>query len=101
MALGAGELIFIEQRVANEAKSTAAAYLLWLFLGWVSAHRFYLGKPVTAILQIVSYFFVVGFIWWLIDAILIPRIVEDDKDDLRTDLLLRFSVAAAMQPKAA
>jgi TM2 domain-containing membrane protein YozV len=101
MALGAGELIFIEQRVANDAKSTAAAYLLWLFLGWVSAHRFYLGKPVSAILQILSYFFAVGFVWWLLDAALIPRIIDDDKDDMRTDLMLRLSVAAATQPKAA
>lgn len=31
-----------EIRVANEGAGTAVAYLLWFFLGWGSAHRFYL-----------------------------------------------------------
>ena len=60
--------ILIESRVANEKKSAGAAYFLWFFLGFVSAHRFYLGKPVTAILQILSYFVVIGFVWWLVAA---------------------------------
>jgi TM2 domain-containing membrane protein YozV len=101
MALNVAELMLIEQRVTNDANSTAAAYLLWLFLGWVSAHRFYLGKPVSAVLQIVSYFFVVGFIWWLIDAALIPRIIENDKDDQRTEWMMRLSAAAVAQAKTA
>jgi len=33
-----------EIRVANEGASTAVAYLLWFFLGSVSAPRFYLGR---------------------------------------------------------
>ncbi|HEV7291633.1 MAG TPA: NINE protein, partial [Devosia sp.] len=61
---------------------------LWFFLGYVGAHRFYLGKPVSALvllalsasillLTFVSFgflsflWFIVG-LWWLIDALLIP-----------------------------
>jgi TM2 domain-containing membrane protein YozV len=74
-----------------EKKSLLVAYLLWFFLGYVGAHRFYLGRPlsgfvmlalsaVTLVLTLVSLGFLsflwalVG-LWWLIDALLIPGIV--------------------------
>lgn len=85
MAFTTEDMILIEQRAANEKKSVGAAYLLWFFLGWISAHRFYLGKPVTAILQIISYFFLIGFVWWLLDLILIPAIIDQKMEDARAD----------------
>lgn len=85
MAFTTEDMILIEQRAANEKKSAGAAYLLWFFLGWISAHRFYLGKPVTAILQIISYFFLIGFVWWLLDLILIPAIIDQKMEDARAD----------------
>lgn len=60
MALSTAELSLIEQRVTNDGPSSGVAYLLWFFTWWVSGHRFYLGKPGTAILQILSYFVLVG-----------------------------------------
>ena len=75
--------ILIESRVANERKSAGAAYFLWFFLGFLSAHRFYLGKPVTAILQIFSYFLIIGFVWWIVDLFLIPSIINDKMDETR------------------
>ena len=76
-----------------EKKSLLAAYVLWFFLGYIGAHRFYLGRPlsgfvmlaisgVTLLLTIVS-FGVLGFLWfaiglwWLIDALLIPGIASN------------------------
>ncbi len=86
MALTTQQQMLIEQRVTNEAKSTGAAYLLWLFLWFVSAHRFYLGRPGTAILQLLSYFILIGFIWWLVDAFLIPGMIQSHKDEGRRRL---------------
>nr|WP_244533076.1 TM2 domain-containing protein [Phyllobacterium sp. CL33Tsu] len=80
--------MLIEQRVTNDAKSVGAAYLLWFFLWFFSAHRFYLGRPGSAILQIFSYFILVGFVWVLIDAFLIPSMVQQQKDDVRKRLTL-------------
>jgi TM2 domain-containing membrane protein YozV len=74
-----------------EKKSQMVAYVLWFFLGYVGAHRFYLGRPlsafvmlalsgITLVLSLLSFGFlaflwaVVG-LWWLIDALLIPGIV--------------------------
>lgn len=73
-----------------EKKSLVVAYVLWAFLGYVGAHRFYLGRPLSGFLMLalsgvvllitlVSFgifsflWFVVG-IWWLVDALLIPGI---------------------------
>lgn len=85
MSFTTEDMILIESRAANEKKSAGAAYVLWFFLGWISAHRFYLGKPVTAILQILSYFILIGFVWWLVDLFLIPSIIEDKLDEARSD----------------
>ena len=90
MALSTAELSLIEQRVANEGPSTGVAYLLWFFLWFVSGHRFYLGRPGTAILQILSYFILVGFIWVLIDAFLIPDMIRNKRNDIRQQVALQL-----------
>ena len=83
MALDTQDRIYIEQRVTNDAPSPLVAYLLWFFLGIISAHRFYLGKWGTALLQIASYFLLIGFVWWLLDAFLISLIIKRRQDRIR------------------
>jgi TM2 domain-containing membrane protein YozV len=81
--------MLIEQRVTNDGPSTAIAFLLWLFLGILSGHRFYLGRPGSAILQILSYFVLIGFLWWLIDGFLIPGMLQQKRDELRQSFMLQ------------
>lgn len=88
MALSTAQLRLIEQRVSNDGPSTLVAYLLWFFLGLFSAHRFYLGRPVSAIFQIVSYLFLLGFLWLFIDLFLIPGMVLRNRADLRQRLMV-------------
>lgn len=76
MNLTIEEQMLIEQRVTNASKSAGAAYLLWLLLFFVAGHRFYLGRPGTAILQILSFFVLIGVVWWLIDGFLIPGMIQ-------------------------
>lgn len=83
MALTTAQLSLIEQRVSNDGPNMAVAYLFWFFLGIFSGHRFYLGRPGSAILQILSYFIVVGFLWLLIDAFLIPGMVREKQEAIR------------------
>ncbi len=63
-------------------KSAGASYLLWFFLGFFGAHRFYLGRTRSAIVQLLMCLSIVGIIplafWWLIDAFLIPDMVRDE-----------------------
>ncbi|WP_043530305.1 TM2 domain-containing protein [Litchfieldella xinjiangensis] len=55
--------------VAGDTHSKVMGYLLWIF-GFLGAHRFYYGKPVTGTI----WFFTLGLlgIGWLIDLFLIP-----------------------------
>lgn len=109
MGISVQEQMLIEQRVTNEAKSVGVAYLLWLFLGTLGGHRFYLGRTITALLMLLL--FVVGFItafvgigfifigivglWALIDAFLIPGMVSKQKDDVRQRLTSKAMMANA------
>src|SRR5690349_543599 len=104
MALSTAQLSLIEQRVSNDGPSTGVAYVLWFFGWWISAHRFYLGKPGLAILQILSYFILVGFIWLLVDAFLIPGMIRERNDEIRqktTTMLLAHSGTADARELAA
>lgn len=53
-------------------------YLLWIF-GFMGAHRFYYGRPVSGTL----YFFTLGllFVGWIMDLFLIPSM--DRKADIK------------------
>lgn len=98
MALSIEQQMLVEQRLANDRKSTAVAYVLWFFLGGFGAHRFYLGKTGTGVMQlallllgIVTLVVYVGAlllavlgIWVLADAFLIPGIAEAHTRTRRT-----------------
>ncbi len=62
----------------SNTHSIVIGYILWIF-GFIGAHRFYFGKPLTGTL----YFFTLGLlgIGWIIDLFLIPAM--DREADLR------------------
>ena len=53
----------------NNSHNLPLGYLFWIF-GFMGAHRFYYGRPVSGTL----YFFTLGlfFIGWIVDLFLIP-----------------------------
>lgn len=78
--------------VVRPAKEVGIAYLLWLFLGTVGGHRFYLGRTGTAVTQALlslvgwgTSWLLIGFaflavvwIWVIVDAFLIPAMVAEE-----------------------
>lgn len=88
-----------------EKKSLLVAYLLWFFLGYVGAHRFYLGRPVSALIMLalsavilvltlisfgfLSFLWAIVGLWWLIDALLIPGIAAGRNSDIADRILGR------------
>ncbi|GGF66115.1 hypothetical protein GCM10007301_27240 [Azorhizobium oxalatiphilum] len=108
MSLSVQQQILIEQRVTNEAKSTGVAYLLWFFLGGLGAHRFYLGRTGSAVAQLVlcligwitvaiavGFFILAGlYIWVLVDAFLIPGMIQGQKDGVRQRLTMEAMLAS-------
>lgn len=78
---------YFQQNVRVDSKSEknlGTCLLLFLFLGWVGAHRFYVGKIGTAILYIIT----IGgcCIWALIDLI---SIVSGNFKDKEGKLIVR------------
>jgi TM2 domain-containing membrane protein YozV len=66
------------RNIESDTHSKTIGYILWIF-GFLGAHRFYYGKPVTGTI----YFFTLGllFIGWIVDLFLIPSM--DRQADLR------------------
>lgn len=80
----------VVHHVLHTPKSVGVAYAFALLLGEFGAHRFYLGKPVSAIVVmllwltgIATAWIVIGFfllapafIWWVIDLCILPGMVR-------------------------
>ncbi len=79
----------------SNTHSVVIGYLAWVF-GFIGAHRFYYGKPITGTI----WFFTLGlfFIGWIVDLFLIPsmdkeadyRFEEGPTDYSLTWILLLF-----------
>ena len=68
-------------------KSKLVAYLLWFFLGFISMHRFYLGKVGTGLLYLVTFqLFGIG---WLVDAFRLSDMVDNYNNERRIEQLER------------
>src|SRR4030042_1610067 len=66
------------RNIEGDTHRKTIGYILWIF-GFLGAHRFYYGKPVTGTI----YFFTLGLllIGWIVDLFLIPSM--DREADLR------------------
>lgn len=80
-------------------KSLGTAYILWFFLGGFSAHRFYLGAPLTAIAQVslwyvslmffmagnpgAFYLITAGWLWIIADLFFIPKLRDAANEKIR------------------
>jgi len=84
--LSVPEQMLIEQQVANRTQSVLVAYLFWVFLGLLSGHRFYLGRPMTACTQVLLNLLLIGLLWTLFDLVLIPGMIRKNQDRLRVEL---------------
>lgn len=78
--------LLVQAIVANSKKSGGVAWLMFLLLGGVGAHRFYLGKTGTGAIQLILFIFgVITFgimfiplaIWLFVDLFLINAMVRD------------------------
>lgn len=88
-------------------KSKLVAFLLWFFLGWLSMHRFYLGKIGSGILYLITgQLFGIG---WFIDLFLLSGMVDnyntkkqiaEIRKDQQTANLINTTVAKATQQQA-
>ncbi|HLQ75074.1 MAG TPA: TM2 domain-containing protein [Alloiococcus sp.] len=87
-------MTYIETYVNNNKKSAVLAYALWFFFGMFGAHRFYMGKVGTGLVQLaLTIFFawwtyaIIPGIWVLIDAFLLPGMLANNKNKLRQEAI--------------
>lgn len=71
----------------REHKSSTTAYLLWLFLGALGAHRFYVGDKGVAVAQLLT---LGGLgVWSLVDVFFIGGRVKSFNKNKDTEFLAR------------
>jgi TM2 domain len=51
--LSTEQLAIVEQRIANENKGTALAYVLWFFIGTLGIHNFYIGRSILGLAELI------------------------------------------------
>jgi TM2 domain-containing membrane protein YozV len=81
------DMIAIEIRTDEETKAPFQAYVLWFFLGWLGAHRFYAGRGKSGLAMVLLTCSVIGFpisfLWWLADSVLLGGILQEDRELVR------------------
>ena len=92
------ELLILRQEVDSRKKSVAATWLLWLFLGELGAHRFYLGRVGTGIAMLLT----LGglFIWALVDAFLVPGMLRANKRQVEKEVMEEIAAMRESKNKA-
>ena len=104
------ELAVLESEMRARSKSTLVAFLLWLVVGMLGGHRFYLNRRgvallITFIIGVVLCVVLVGFlvlfiegIFVLIDAFRLPRFVEQANAATEQQVITEILAARAMTP---
>lgn len=84
------ELQILSSEMEKRKKSSGTAWLLWIFLGGVGAHRYYLGKTGTAILMTLT----LGClgIWTLIDLFLLSGMIRNTNAEIERQIIEEIRV---------
>lgn len=84
----------------SSRKKGVIAWLLWLFLGTLGAHRFYLGHTGYAIAMLFLAWATFG-LWTLIDAFFINRNLRRINSDKWMNVAARYGASAYPMPESA
>jgi hypothetical protein len=95
--LNSTDLLLVESRVISRGPNMGVAYLCCIFGGFLGVHRFYLRRPLTGLLMLLT----LGFLGMgvLIDLFTIPGMVRSDRDKIRIEELKALDQRPADQPR--
>lgn len=82
----------------EKRRKASVGYIAWLLLGF---HYLYAKKVGVQIFFWVSWFFVVGEIWWLVDLFRVPRIMSEANEQIARQCLQTLSMAASYRAPSA
>lgn len=74
----------------DEKKNTGVTWVLWLFLGALGGHRFYLGDKAQGFFMLIT-LGGLGF-WVLIDAFFIPRRLRVKNQLIRQNVFMKNAI---------
>lgn len=81
------DMLAIELRTDEESKAPFQAYVLWFFLGWLGAHRFYVGHSKSGLAMLLLTLSMVGLpisiLWWLADSVRLGGLLQEERDLVR------------------
>lgn len=79
------DLQMVQIEMGKKQKSSGATWLLWLFLGGVGGHRYYLGRTTSAIIMTVT----LGClgVWTLIDLFLLSGMIRETNENIESDII--------------
>ena len=87
------ELQLLDGEFNKRKKSTSTSWLLWVFLGGLGGHRYYLGKIGTAILMTIT----LGCfgLWTLIDAFLLSGNIRKANEQIEMEIIEKIQTMRA------
>jgi TM2 domain-containing membrane protein YozV len=83
--LSSEDLQLLSSEMNKKQKSSGTTWLLWIFLGGLGGHRFYLGKTGSAVGMLLT-FGGLG-IWAFIDLFLINGMVKSTNEKIESEIL--------------
>lgn len=87
------QLVAAQMAYENEKKNGTAAWLLWLFLGGLGGHRYYMGDIGYALAMTFLNWMTLG-IWSLVDAFFINNRLRTLNAQKQQEVFQRFGVMA-------
>ncbi|TRZ36512.1 TM2 domain-containing protein [Niallia circulans] len=93
------ELQLLASEMDRKKKSTATTWILWLFLGNIGAHRYYLGKIGTGVAMTLT----LGCfgIWTLIDIFLNNGMINKKNTEIESDIISELKLMNNARKKEA
>ncbi|HLR54094.1 MAG TPA: TM2 domain-containing protein [Pseudogracilibacillus sp.] len=113
--LSSEQLSIVQSEMQRKQKNVAVAFILWFFLGWAGAHRFYtdrIGSGIAmlglnicgvicyfiglALLSVILGFLIlpIGFIlslaflvWWIVDAVKLQDVINYMNAQIEADII--------------
>lgn len=86
--LSSKQLAMVESELEAKKKSPVVAWLLWIFLGGLGGHRFYLGNTGYAVCMLLFNWCTAG-IWGLVDAFFINKHLVKKNEAIELDTITR------------
>lgn len=91
------ELQLLSSEMDRRKKSTATTWILWVFLGNIGAHRYYLGKVGTGVAMTLT----LGClgIWTLVDLFLINGMINKKNTEIESGVISELNLMSNARKK--